>query len=102
MELVSVYCFGEQLPNPDLVRKFIGYVIKNENETEDFTPFDGQGIDVTPVIRSYILQQLLAIKERYVVGTCWLNCYRNVKYDILLIDISCQHVLYPCHRGKGA
>ncbi|CAB4042405.1 Hypothetical predicted protein, partial [Paramuricea clavata] len=63
MELVSVYCFGEQLPNPDLVRKFIGYVIKDENETEDFTPFDGQGIDVTPVIRSYILQQLLTIKE---------------------------------------
>ncbi|CAB4014180.1 E3 ubiquitin- ligase rnf213-alpha-like, partial [Paramuricea clavata] len=63
MELVSVYCFGEQLPNPELVRKFIGYVIKDENETEDFTPFDGQGIDVTPVIRSYILQQLLAIKD---------------------------------------
>ena len=64
MELVSLYCFGEQLPNPDLVRKFISYVIKDENETEDFTPFDGQGIDVSPVIRSYILQQLLSIKER--------------------------------------
>jgi hypothetical protein len=64
MELVSLYCFGEQLPNADLVRKFISYVIKDENRTEDFTPFDGQGIDVTPVIRSYILQQLLAIKER--------------------------------------
>jgi hypothetical protein len=64
MELVSLYCFGEQLPNPDLVRKFISYVIKDEKRTEDFTPFDGQGIDVTPVIRSYILQQLLAIKER--------------------------------------
>ncbi|CAB3996228.1 E3 ubiquitin- ligase rnf213-alpha-like, partial [Paramuricea clavata] len=64
MELVSVYCFGEQLPNPDLVQKFIGYVIRDEKRTEDFTPFGGQGIDVTPVIRSYILQQLLAIKER--------------------------------------
>jgi hypothetical protein len=82
MELVSVYCFGEQLPNPDLVRKFIGYVIRDERRTEDFTPFGGQGIDVTPVIRSYILQQLLAIKERYLVNTCWLNCYRYVKYDI--------------------
>ena len=66
MELVSLYCFGDQLPDPDLVQKFIGYVIKDENTTKDFTPFDGQGIDVTPVIRSYILQQLLAIKERCV------------------------------------
>ena len=64
MELVSLYCFGEQLPNPDLVRKFISYVIKDENKTEDFTPFDEKGIDVTPVIRSFILQQLLQIKER--------------------------------------
>ena len=59
-----MYCFGEQLPNSDLVRKFISYVIKDGNQTEDFTPFDRQGIDVTPVIRSYILQQLLKIKER--------------------------------------
>ena len=64
MELVSLYCFGEQLPNPDLVQKFISYVIKDENKTEDFTPFDGQGIDVSPVIRSYILQKLLSIKKR--------------------------------------
>jgi hypothetical protein len=64
MELVSLYCFGEQLPNSDLVQKFISYVIKDEKITEDFTPFDGQGIDVTPVIRSYILQKLLSIKER--------------------------------------
>ena len=67
MELVSLYCFGEQLPKPDLVRKFISYVIKDENTTEDFTPFDGHGIDVSPVVRSYILQQLLSIKERSVV-----------------------------------
>ena len=64
MELVSLYCFGEQLPNPDLVQKFISYVIKDENKTEDLTPFGEQGIDVTPVLRSFILQQLLAVKER--------------------------------------
>ena len=62
-----MYCFGEDLPESDLVGKFIGYVIKDENKTEDFSPFDGQGIDVTPVVRSYILQQLLTIKERYVL-----------------------------------
>ena len=67
MELVSLYCFGEQLPDSDLVQKFISYVIKDENKTEDFTPFDGQGIDISPVVRSYILQQLLSVKERYVV-----------------------------------
>ena len=65
------------MPNPDLVRKFISYVIKDENRTEDFTPFDGQGIDVTPVIRSYILQQLLAIKERCV--------FKLLSIELLLI-----------------
>ena len=69
MELVSLYCFGEQLPNPDLVRKFISYVTKDQNRTEDFTPFDGQGIDVSPAVRSFILQQLLSMKERCVVKT---------------------------------
>ena len=67
MELVSTYCFGEQWPNPDLVRKFISYVINDKNETEDFTPFGGQGIDASPVVRSYLLQQLLSIRERYII-----------------------------------
>ena len=67
MELVSTYCFEEQLPNPDLVRKFISYVINDKNETEDFTPFGGQGIDASPVVRSYLLQQLLSISERYTI-----------------------------------
>ena len=66
MELVSLYCFGEQLPSSELVLKFISYVIKDENKTEDLTPFDEQAIDVTPVIRSFILQQLLQIKGRWV------------------------------------
>ena len=67
MELVSLYCFGEQLPSSELVLKFISYVIKDENKTEDLTPFDEQAIDVTPVIRSFILQQLLQIKGRWVI-----------------------------------
>ncbi|XP_046860853.1 E3 ubiquitin-protein ligase RNF213-like [Xenia sp. Carnegie-2017] len=64
MNVVSVYCFGDDLPQDELVQKFMSYVIKDENVTEDFTPFNGHGIDVTPVIRSYILQRLLAIKGR--------------------------------------
>ena len=67
MELVALYCFGEQsqqMPNPGLVEKFIGYVIKENKRTGDFTPFDGQGIDSTPVVRSFILQQLLAQTSR--------------------------------------
>ena len=69
MELVAVYCFGDEsrdAPKPALVKKFIGYVIKEDNKTEDFTPFDGQGIDTTPVVRSFILQQLLTHKGKYV------------------------------------
>ena len=66
MSVVSVYCFGDDLPQDELVKKFIAYVINDDKFTEDFSPFDGHSIDVTPVIRSYILQQLLAIKGRYV------------------------------------
>ena len=67
MELVALYCFGEEsqkMPNRELVEKFVGYVIKENRRTGDFTPFDGQGIDSTPVVRSFILQQLLAQKSR--------------------------------------
>ncbi|XP_046861659.1 E3 ubiquitin-protein ligase RNF213-like [Xenia sp. Carnegie-2017] len=64
MNVVSVYCFGDDLPQEELLRKFMSYVIKDGNVTEDFTHFDGHGIDVTPVIRSYILQQLFSIKGR--------------------------------------
>ena len=72
MELVALYCFGEesrQLPDHQLVKKFIGYVIKENNRTKDFSPFDGQGIDTTPVVRSFILQQLLAPKGKYVLSS---------------------------------
>ena len=81
-----MYCFGEDLPESDLVSKFIGYVIKDKNRTEDFTPFDGQGIDVTPVVRSFILQQLLAIKGRYVlkafdVREHFSNFHNHISYS---------------------
>lgn len=67
MELVALHCFGEESlrpPNPDLVQKFIGYVIKEDKATGDFTPFSNQGIDATPVVRSFILQQLLGHKGK--------------------------------------
>ena len=70
MELVSLYCFGEEslsMPEPELVQKFIQYVIKEGKETQDFSPFDGQAVDATPVVRSFILQQLLSNKERYCI-----------------------------------
>lgn len=70
MELVALYCFGDesrQLPKPELVIKFIGYVIREDHKTEDFTPFDDQAIDTTPVVRSFILQQLLVHKDKYVL-----------------------------------
>ena len=76
MNVVSVYCFGDDLPQDELVQKFMSYVIKDEYVTEDFTPFNGHGIDVTPIIRSYILQRLLAIKER-----CVYKLMKTVTFD---------------------
>ena len=89
-----MYCFGERLPDPDLVRKFISYVINDENETEAFTPFGGQGIDVTPVIRSYILQQLLAIKERYSMSLHRIIALRKLTMSSALFTVVMQVSTY--------
>ena len=64
MELVSLFSFGaeadEGVMDPKLFEMFMSYVIKADNsETKDFSPFSEYGIDETPVVRSFLLQQLL-------------------------------------------
>ncbi|XP_022783821.1 E3 ubiquitin-protein ligase rnf213-alpha-like [Stylophora pistillata] len=63
MELVSLFCFGskydEGVMDPELFAMFMSYVIEASSKTKDFSPFPEHGIDATPVVRSFLLQQLL-------------------------------------------
>lgn len=61
MELVSLFCFGANAGriDPELFTLFMSYVIKGSSRTKDFSPFPEHGIDATPVVRSFLLQQLL-------------------------------------------
>ncbi|XP_046861644.1 E3 ubiquitin-protein ligase rnf213-alpha-like [Xenia sp. Carnegie-2017] len=93
MNVVSVYCFGDDLPQKELLRKFMYYVIKDGNVTEDFTHFDGHGIDVTPVIRSYILQQLLSIKKRESEAD---ECLEEYLSDAKGLSTSKEHLMNVC------
>ena len=66
MELVSLFCFGakagDDVMDPELFTMFMSYVINatsKTSKTKDFSPFPEHGIDATPVVRSFLLQQLL-------------------------------------------
>lgn len=64
MELVSLFCFGAKaggdgVMDPELFAMFMSYVIEASSKTKDFSPFPEHGIDATPVVRSFLLQQLL-------------------------------------------
>ena len=64
MELVSLFCFGANAGDggmdPELFAMFMSYVIEgSSSKTKDFSPFPEHGIDATPVVRSFLLQQLL-------------------------------------------
>ncbi|KAJ7339580.1 hypothetical protein OS493_005983 [Desmophyllum pertusum] len=68
MELVSLFCFGAEagdgVMDPDLFAMFMSYVIEASSKTKDFSPFPEHGIDATPVVRSFLLQQLLRTGDK--------------------------------------
>lgn len=62
MELVSLFCFGES--SKDLEKEALSHLMQyvvghQSSQTKDFSPFPDYGIDPTPVVRSFLLQQLL-------------------------------------------
>ncbi|XP_068694646.1 E3 ubiquitin-protein ligase rnf213-alpha-like isoform X2 [Montipora foliosa] len=61
MELVSLFCFGAEsgVIDAELFSMFMSYVLKASSKTKAFSPFPEHGIDATPVVRSFLLQQLL-------------------------------------------
>lgn len=70
MELVSLFCFGAKagdgVIDAELFSMFMSYVLKASSKTKDFSPFPEHGIDATPVVRSFLLQQLL--RTGYVIS----------------------------------
>ncbi|PFX29705.1 E3 ubiquitin-protein ligase RNF213 [Stylophora pistillata] len=70
MELVSLFCFGTKADDgamdPELFAMFMSYVIEATSKTKDFSPFPEHGIDATPVVRSFLLQQLLRTGDKEV------------------------------------
>ncbi|KAJ7339384.1 hypothetical protein OS493_005779 [Desmophyllum pertusum] len=61
MELVSIFCFGDSKDlEEDALFLLMRFVIGHQStQTKDFSPFPDYGIDPTPVVRSFLLQQLL-------------------------------------------
>ena len=63
MELVSIFCFGDSMSKDleqEAITLLMHYVIGHKStETKDFSPFPDYAIDPTPVVRSFLLQQLL-------------------------------------------
>lgn len=62
MDIVSVFCFGEGIRHldPKVFEMLMGYVFGTEfAETKQFSPIPGYGMDRSPVVRSFLLQQLI-------------------------------------------
>ncbi|XP_078381354.1 E3 ubiquitin-protein ligase rnf213-alpha-like isoform X3 [Oculina patagonica] len=70
MELVSLFCFGAKagdgVMDPEVFTMLMSYVIRASSKTKDFSPFPEHGIDATPVVRSFLLQQLLRTGDKEV------------------------------------
>ncbi|KAJ7339392.1 hypothetical protein OS493_005787 [Desmophyllum pertusum] len=68
MELVSIFCFGDSKDlEEDALSLLMRFVIGHQStQTKDFSPFPDYGIDPTPVVRSFLLQQLLRSSTKMV------------------------------------
>lgn len=66
MEIVSVFCFGEDVRelDPDVFEMLMRFVTGSQStcETKEFSPFPEFGTDSSPVVRSFLLQQLINSK----------------------------------------
>ncbi|XP_067057901.1 E3 ubiquitin-protein ligase rnf213-alpha-like isoform X3 [Acropora muricata] len=69
MELVALFCFGESSKDleEDALPHLMQYVIvQHSTQTKDFSPLPDFQIDPTPVVRSFLLQQLLRSRQSFV------------------------------------
>ena len=84
MELVSIFCFGDSV-SKDLEKEatalLMRYVIGHQStQTKDFSPFPDYAIDPTPVVRSFLLQQLLRSRWKY---------WESISFSTMTLTLSC-------------
>ena len=78
MDLVSLFSFGAEagVIDSDLFSMFMSYVLEGRSKTKAFSPFPEHGIDATPVVRSFLLQQLL--RNRYGRFCIYTYTYKHI------------------------
>ncbi|XP_067056125.1 E3 ubiquitin-protein ligase rnf213-alpha-like isoform X2 [Acropora muricata] len=100
MDLVSLFCFGSEagMIDSDLFTIFMSYVLEARSKTKDFSPFPENGIDATPVVRSFLLQQLLRNSDEEVKKhlSHYMSEARGLRPDAgHLLDV-CQLFVHCC------
>eukprot|EP00794_Sanderia_malayensis_P006458 gene6457-7190_t len=66
MEVVSNFCFSSKQKSTidaGVVELMISYVTTEKRETKEMSPFQDYGVDPTPTVRSFLIQQLLKMKD---------------------------------------
>ena len=64
MEAVSTFCFSSKSPlnNSEVIDLMMSYVTTEKQETKVMSPYPDYGVDPTPTVRSFLVQQLLKAK----------------------------------------
>ncbi|XP_066291012.1 E3 ubiquitin-protein ligase RNF213-like isoform X3 [Branchiostoma lanceolatum] len=115
MELVSRFCFaGGTPPEAGVVEMLLNYVVRRSQEgtaakTKQFTPFEDDCIDQTPVIRSFLLQLLLRANSQEVIDHMekYLQAARDFVVDkkevieLLVIFIQCMEDSYKQEAAQS-
>ena len=67
MEAVSIFCFSSEnaVRNEEIIEFMITLVTTAKHQTKQLSPFPDFGIDQTPTVRSFLIQQLLKAKYVY-------------------------------------
>eukprot|EP00795_Rhopilema_esculentum_P010371 gene10371-19073_t len=93
MEAVSIFCFSSEnaVRNEEIIEFMITLVTTAKHQTKQLSPFPDFGIDQTPTVRSFLIQQLLKAKDLSSQSEHYLQCYlANEAYLLSEADVSAR------------
>ncbi|KAI8484072.1 hypothetical protein Bbelb_381900 [Branchiostoma belcheri] len=103
MDVVSMFCFADNTPpQQDVIDMLLGYIVREVDETrartKGFSPFEEDGVDRTPIIRSFLLQLLLRYKirdvcahlEKYFEGARGFAETMEDAFEVCVIVVQCM------------
>ncbi|XP_019643756.1 PREDICTED: E3 ubiquitin-protein ligase rnf213-alpha-like [Branchiostoma belcheri] len=103
MDVVSMFCFADDTPpHQDVIDMLLGYIVREVAETrartKGFSPFEEDGVDRTPIIRSFLLQLLLRYKirdvcahlEKYFEGARGFAETMEDAFEVCVIVVQCM------------